>query len=35
MWIHAREINYGCDFLDKVTYGEMSGVKERPAYDFY
>jgi hypothetical protein len=23
------------DFLDKTTYGEMRGTKERPAYSLY
>jgi hypothetical protein len=35
IWIHAREIDYGGDFLDNAAYGEMYGAKERPKYDFY
>jgi hypothetical protein len=29
------EINYGGDFLDKATYGEMQEAKERLAYGLY
>jgi hypothetical protein len=29
------ESDYVDDFLDKATYGEMYGLKERPAYGIY
>jgi hypothetical protein len=35
IWNHARDIDYGGDFLDKATYEEMKGAKERPTYNFY
>jgi hypothetical protein len=35
IWFYAREIDYGGDFLDKATYGEMYGAKERHAYDLH
>jgi hypothetical protein len=35
IWFYARAIDYGGDFLNKVTYGEMYGAKERLAYDLY
>jgi hypothetical protein len=35
IWIHTKEIDYGDDFLDKTTYGEMQRVNERHVYDFY
>jgi hypothetical protein len=28
IWFYAREINYGGDFLDNATYGEMYGAKK-------
>jgi hypothetical protein len=26
-WFYARKIDYGCDFLDNATYGEIQGTK--------
>jgi hypothetical protein len=34
-WFYAGEIDYGCYFLDKATYEEMYGAKERLAYGLY
>jgi hypothetical protein len=28
IWFYVREINYGDDFLDKATYGEMQEQKK-------
>jgi hypothetical protein len=35
IWLYAREIDYGGDFLDKATYGEMYRAKEIPTYGLY
>jgi hypothetical protein len=32
---HTMKIDYEGDFLDKATYGEIYGAKERPTYDLY
>jgi hypothetical protein len=35
IWFYAREIDYGHDFLDEATCGEMYEAKERHAYGLY